>query len=94
VADDAVALHLAKAQAAVACAALHRLPRQDLDWAAAPGVDFVVHHMLQPLVVRWAQEDLRLQLPPRVPVIHSLPTAALVPAPAARDTQTTVISQD
>ncbi len=34
--DDAVALHLSKAQAAVACAALHRLPRQDLDGAAAP----------------------------------------------------------
>ena len=87
-ADDAIALHLAKAQATVARAALHRLSRQNLDWTAAPGVDFVVHHVLQALVVRRAKEDLRLQLPPRVPIIHSLPTATLVPAPAALTPQT------
>jgi len=85
VADDAVALHLAEAQAAVARAALHRLSRQDLDRTAAPGVNLVVHHVLQPLVVRRAEEDLRLQLPPRVPIVHGLPPATLVPAPAAHD---------
>ena len=41
--DDAVALHLAEAQAAVARAPLHRLPSQDLHRAAPPAVDLVVH---------------------------------------------------
>ena len=81
-ADDAVALHFTEPQAAVACAALNRLPRQDLHRTPAPRVDFVVHHVLEALVVGRSQEDLRLQLPPRVPVVHHLPPAALVPAPA------------
>ena len=83
-ADDAVALHLAKAQAAVTGAALDRLARQDLDGPAAARVDLVVHHVLQALVVGGPQEDLRLQLPPRVAVVHHHPAAALVAAPAPR----------
>ena len=41
--DDAVALHLTEAQAAVARAPLHGLPSQDLHRAAAPAVDLVIH---------------------------------------------------
>jgi hypothetical protein len=43
------------------------------------------HHVLEALVVRGVKEDLRLQLPPGVPVVHDLPAAPLVPAPAAPD---------
>lgn len=45
-----------------------------------PTVDLVVHHMLQPLVVGGPQEDHRLQLPPRVAVVHHLVAAHLVAA--------------
>ena len=42
VGDDAITLHLSEAQAAVPGTALHRLPRQYLHRAAAPGVDLVI----------------------------------------------------
>ncbi len=59
--DDAVAFHLPEAQAAVPGSPLHGLPRQVGDRAPAPAVDLVVHHVLQPLVVRGVQEDLGLR---------------------------------
>jgi hypothetical protein len=49
-----------------------------------PRVYFVVHHVLEALVVGGVEEDLGLQLSPRVPVVHHLPTAALVATPALR----------
>ena len=58
--DDAVALHLPKAQAAVPGAPLHGLAREQGHRAPAPGVDLVVHHVLQALVVGRVQEDLGL----------------------------------
>jgi hypothetical protein len=82
--DDAVPLHLAETQAAVSRAALHRLPREDLHRPAPSRVYFVVHHVLEALVVGGVEEDLGLQLSPRVPVVHHLPTAALVATPALR----------
>ncbi len=60
--DDAVPLHLPESQTPVARTPLHRLPGQDLGGAAPPRVDLEIHHMLQPLVVGWIQEDLRLNL--------------------------------
>lgn len=53
-------------------AALHGLPVEDLDGASGPGVDLVVHHVLQTLVVGWTDEDLRRQLPARETVIENL----------------------
>ncbi len=41
--DDAVALHLPKAQAAVPGAPLNGLPGQDLHWTPAARVDLVIH---------------------------------------------------
>lgn len=41
--DDAVALHLPKAQAAIPRAPLNRLPGQDLHWTPAARVDLVIH---------------------------------------------------
>ena len=35
-------------------------------------MDLVVHHMLEPLVVGGAQEDLGVHLPPRVAGVHHL----------------------
>ena len=42
------------------------------------------HHVLEALVVGGVEEDLGLQLAPRVPVVHDLPAARLVPAPVQR----------
>lgn len=52
--------------------ALHGLAVEDLDGAPGPGVDLVVHHVLQPLVVGGADEDLRRQLPPGEAVVQNL----------------------
>mmetsp|Transcript_15972 Transcript_15972/g.60416 ORF Transcript_15972/g.60416 Transcript_15972/m.60416 type:complete len:683 (-) Transcript_15972:428-2476(-) len=76
--DDAVALHLAKAEAAVLSTPLHGLAREELHGAAAARVHLVVHHMLQALVVHGAEEDLGLHLPPGVAVVHDLVSGALV----------------
>ena len=61
--DLAIALHLAEPESAVARSALHGLPVEDLDGAASPTVNFVVHHVLQALVVGWPQENLRIDFP-------------------------------
>eukprot|EP00958_Prasinococcus_capsulatus_P024158 scaffold3740_cov322-Prasinococcus_capsulatus_cf.AAC.4 len=78
VGNHAVTLHLTKAQAAVACAPLHGLPREDLHGASCARVDLVVNHVLQPLVVRWAQEDLGVQHAASVTVVHRFVAAQLV----------------
>ena len=38
----------------------------------SPGVDLVVHHVLEPLVVGGTEEDLRVHLSPRVAGVHHL----------------------
>ena len=76
--DDAVALHLSETQATIPGPTLCGLPCQDLYRSPAPAMDLVIHHMLEPLVVRRVQEDQRLELPTRVAIVHDLPAAALV----------------
>ena len=78
--DDAVALHLSEPQTAVPGPTLGGLPGQDLNGPASTAVDLVVDHVLQALVVGRVEEDERLELAPRVAVVHHLPAAALVPA--------------
>ena len=58
---DAVALHLAKAQAAVSRTALHGLPGQQGHRTPPAAVDLVIHHVLEALVVGGVQEYLGLQ---------------------------------
>lgn len=55
-------------------AALHGLPVEDLDRAPGPGVDLIIHHVLQALVVGGTDEDLRRQLPPSEAVVQNLIT--------------------
>ncbi len=61
VADEAIALHLAEAQTALARPALARLPRQVGLGAARARMDLIEHHVLQLLVVDRAKEDVRAQ---------------------------------
>lgn len=51
---------------------LHGLPVEDLDRPAGPGVDLVVHHVLEALVVRGPDEDLGGELAAREAVIQNL----------------------
>ena len=44
--------------------ALHGLPVEDLYWAAGSGVDLVIHHVFEALVVGGPQEDLGADLTP------------------------------
>lgn len=59
--DEAVALHLAEAETAVARAALGGLPRQDGAGPPCPGVHLVLDHVLQLLVVDGSREDVERQ---------------------------------
>ena len=54
--DDAIALHLPKAQAAIPCAPLNRLPGQDLHWTPAARVDLVIplqHTVMTAKITCW-----------------------------------------
>ena len=51
---------------------LHGLSGQYLHWAAGSGVDLVIHHVLQALVVGWADEDLSVELATCEPVVQNL----------------------
>ena len=51
---------------------LHGLSVQDLQGPSGSGVDLIVHHVLQSLVIGGTQEDLGIQLPPRETVVQNL----------------------
>lgn len=59
-ADDAISLHLTKAQTTFAGSTFNRLPRQDLDRPPPSRMDLVIHHMFEALIVGGVQEDLSL----------------------------------
>jgi len=80
VGDHAVTLHLTETQATVTRTTLHRLPRQDLHWSTCPSMDLIINHVLETLVVGGPDEDLSLELPTRVPIVHDFEAALLVSA--------------
>ena len=43
-------------------------------------MDFVIHHMLQPLIVCGTEEDLRIHSSTSVSIVHNLKTPSLIPA--------------
>lgn len=73
-----ISLHLSETETTVPGSALHGLTHQYLYRASRSRVNFVVHHMLEALVVGGTQEDLRLQLAPRVTIVHDLVSSQLV----------------
>lgn len=79
--NDAVSLHLSKPQAPIPGSTLHRLAGEHCNRATSPGVDLVIHHVLQSLVVGGIQKDLGFQLTSGVTVVHHLPAPTLVPHP-------------
>ena len=76
--NHAVALHFADAQAAVVRPPLHRLPRQHGARPARAVVDLVLHHVLEPHVVRGPHENLALHALARHAVVQQLRAAVVV----------------
>jgi hypothetical protein len=75
--DAPVALHLSESKTTLARTTLQRLSREHGERAARPRVNLVVDHVLEALVVRRTEEDLRLHLHARVAVVHHLVAALL-----------------
>ena len=67
-------LHFTESEATVPGSTLHGLSDQNLHRASGPAVNFVVHHMLETLVVGGAQENLSVDLSASVPAVHHLNT--------------------
>lgn len=59
-ADDAITLHLAKAETPFSGSTFDWLSGQNLDRSSPPRMNLVIHHMLEALVVGRIQEDLSL----------------------------------
>lgn len=76
--NHTIALHLSEPQTTVTTTTLDRLTREDLYRPTGTRVDLVVHHMLETLIVSWAEVDLRLQLASGVAMVHNLQTSRLV----------------
>ncbi len=70
--DDAVALHLTKTETTLTRSTLHRLLDENLQWAPRARVDLVVDHVLEALVIGWAEKDLRVDLAACVSVVEDL----------------------
>lgn len=78
--DHAVAFHFSESKSTVARTTLHGLPGQDLHGPTGTAVYLVIHHVLEALVIGRPDEDLRLELAPRVAVVHHLVAPALISA--------------
>lgn len=78
VSNHAITFHFSETQATVPGTTLDRLAGEDLQRSTRTGVDLVVDHMPQTLVVRRAQENLRAHLLTSVAVVHDLETTLLV----------------
>lgn len=76
--NHAISLHLAKTQTAISGPPLCGLPGEDLHRPAPSRVDLIIHHVLQPLVVRGAKENHGSQFPTSVTIVHGLEPSHLV----------------
>ena len=75
--DHAITFHLSETETTVTSTTFDRLTGQDLKRATGTGVDLVVDHVAETLVVGWAEEDLGGELLAGVTVVHDLETALL-----------------
>jgi len=60
------------------CSSFHWLSHQDLYRPSCSTMNLVVHHMFQPLVVCWSQENLCIYLSTCVSIIHDFIATQLV----------------
>ena len=76
--DHAVTLHLTETETSIARAAFSRLASEDLSGSPSSGMDLVLHHVLEPLIVSRPEEDLDLHLLAVKTVIHDFVASELV----------------
>jgi hypothetical protein len=74
----AITFHFTEAQTTVTSTTLHRLSIHHLNWTASTRVNFVVDHVLQALIVGWAEENLSRQLASSVTIVHNFISAQMV----------------
>lgn len=77
--DHAITFHLSETKTTVTCTTFDWLTRQDLQRTTSAGVDLVVNHVTETLVVGWAKEDLGGELLAGVTVVHDFETTLLEP---------------
>ena len=53
---------------------LHRLSCENLHRTSCSGVNLIIHHVLEPLVVGWSKEHLRVQLTSSESIVQNLHT--------------------
>jgi hypothetical protein len=76
--DHAITFHFSETETTISGPTFDRLPCQDLNWSPGSGMDLVVDHVAETLIVRRAQEDLSNKLPTGVAIIHDLKSARLI----------------
>ena len=76
--DHAVSLHLTEAETTVTTTSLSGLACQNLSWTATSGVDLVLDHVLEALVVGWSKEDHHFHFLAGEAIVHHLVPTKLV----------------
>ena len=70
--------HLSETKPSIPRTTLHRLPNQNLNRTTSSAMNLVVHHMLQPLIISWTQENLRVHLASSMSIVHDFIASRLV----------------
>ena len=70
--QNTVALHLTDTETSVVRSTLHWLPSEHRVRTPSAVVDLVLHHMFQSHIISGANEDIRLHLFSRHPIVHDL----------------------
>mmetsp|Transcript_10451 Transcript_10451/g.26303 ORF Transcript_10451/g.26303 Transcript_10451/m.26303 type:complete len:451 (-) Transcript_10451:2197-3549(-) len=67
-----ITFHLTKTQTSITSTTFHRLTRQDLYGTTSSGMNFIIHHMSQTLVVHRTQKQLNIQWASSVSIVKHL----------------------
>ena len=78
VTDHAISLHLTESETSFSGSTFCRLSGQDLDWTSTSAMHLLTYHMLQSLVVCWAEEDQYSKLLTCKSVVHNFVSIPLV----------------
>lgn len=73
-----ITLHLTETKSTVAGSALHGLSHENLNGTASSRMDFVVHHVLETLIICWSQKHLRIDFTTGVTIVHDFVATQMV----------------
>ena len=77
--NHAVALHFSKTEASITRSTFSWLSGKDLSWSTTSGMNFVSHHVLQPLIEGWSEENHHFKSFACESIVHDFVSIALVP---------------